>query len=266
MKTTCADCGKTWGGTRASHCTAEGLSCFALWPATPLANFDAPTDEETPHGGGACTEDASDSLGAVTDAVETFGFVPIDSNELRLGHGPTPMLGMMSSVFLGGQNAEVARIVVGAVSIDVVDVLAAFRASDETVLVHLDVLIGEVPPESVVTLGAGIARRRERRWFFAVTEDPRRFRVGAQAFLPAGIAPPALAGSSGDDGLTIDASNVHALIIQWSCHESFSSEGSGDKHRRGEYPSKRYCSTEGLVHDDKRDVWKMPGTWVPASA
>lgn len=50
------------------------------------------------------------------------------------------------------------------------------------------------------------------------------------------------------------------------CHESFSSEGSGDKHRRGEYPSKRYCSTEGLVHDDKRDVWKLPGTWIPASA
>ena len=48
-----------------------------------------------------------------------------------------------------------------------------------------------------------------------------------------------------------------------ACHDTFSSEASGDKHRRGDYPHGRYCSTEGLEYNPKRDMWKTPGTWIP---
>lgn len=47
------------------------------------------------------------------------------------------------------------------------------------------------------------------------------------------------------------------------CHESFSSDAAGDKHRRGEYPDGRYCTTEGLEFSERRGVWKSPGTWIP---
>ena len=50
------------------------------------------------------------------------------------------------------------------------------------------------------------------------------------------------------------------------CHQTFSSNTSGDAHRRGEFPRGRYCTTEGLVHDPNRDVWKTPGTWEPGEA
>lgn len=45
-----------------------------------------------------------------------------------------------------------------------------------------------------------------------------------------------------------------------ACHETFSGTAAGDKHRRGEYPN-RTCSTEGLVFNDKRQLWQLPGTW-----
>lgn len=47
-----------------------------------------------------------------------------------------------------------------------------------------------------------------------------------------------------------------------ACHETFSSTSAGDKHRRGEYPG-RYCTTEELVYNAKRDMWQMPGMWIP---
>ena len=47
------------------------------------------------------------------------------------------------------------------------------------------------------------------------------------------------------------------------CHESFSSDAAGDKHRRGEYPNGRVCDTSKFAYDAKRDVWKLPGTWIP---
>lgn len=262
MKTTCTECSKTWGGIRAEHCCAEGQALVPLWPATiALSDFDPPALEVSPDGGRVSTENLSDSLSAITEAVEPLGFLPIDPSELSLRRGATPVLRMVSGMFLGGQDAKVARIIVGSVSVDVVNFLFAFRASDEAVLVCLDVLVPEIPPEPDVPVSGFVSGRREVRWYLAFTEGAYRFGIRGEPLLPAGIAPPTLAGGVGDNGLAIDADNIHTLIVQWSCHETFSGTSSGDKHRRGEYPN-RTCSTDGLVHNAKRDLWQLPGTWA----
>lgn len=47
-----------------------------------------------------------------------------------------------------------------------------------------------------------------------------------------------------------------------ACHETFTGTTAGDKHRRGEYPN-RYCTNEGLEYNERRGMWKLPGTWKP---
>lgn len=48
-----------------------------------------------------------------------------------------------------------------------------------------------------------------------------------------------------------------------SCHETFSSTTAGDEHRKGKFPDGRYCDTSDLEWNEKRQLWKLPGTWSP---
>ncbi|MCQ9384389.1 FDXHR family putative zinc-binding protein [Brevibacterium moorei] len=50
------------------------------------------------------------------------------------------------------------------------------------------------------------------------------------------------------------------------CHETFSSELSGNAHRKRLSPEGFCCTTEGLVWNAKRAMWQMPGTWTPEEA
>ena len=261
--TTCTDCGKSWGGLKAEHCMAEGLALVPLWPATvPFADLNPASFEVAPDGGRIGSKNLPDSLSAIAETVKPLGLLPVDPSEPMLRRGSTAVLRMVSGMFLGGQDAKVARIVVGSVSVDVVDFLFAFRSGDESVLICLDVLVPEMPSEPDVSVSGFISGRREIRWYFAVPERAYRFGVRGKPLLPAGITPPTLPGGVGDDGLAIDADNIHALSIQWSCHETFTGTTAGDKHRRGEYPN-RYCTNEGLEYNERRGMWKLPGTWKP---
>lgn len=52
-----------------------------------------------------------------------------------------------------------------------------------------------------------------------------------------------------------------------ACHETFTGNEAGEKHRKGEYPDRR-CSTEDLFWNKKRQMWQAtePGSWeVPDS-
>lgn len=56
-----------------------------------------------------------------------------------------------------------------------------------------------------------------------------------------------------------------------SCHETFSGSTAGDAHRRGEHGVDRHCvppAEAGLVFDEKRGVWRLPGDgyWDRGSA
>ncbi|MGO5300110.1 hypothetical protein, partial [Lactobacillus amylovorus] len=131
--------------------------------------------------------------------VEPLGLIPVDPDELVGGSGHTPMLRMQSVMFLGGQHAEVARIVVGSIPIDVVNLLAVFRSGDDTMLVCLDVLAGKTPAEPDVPLTVDEPTGLSRRWFFAVPKCAYWLGLGTKPFLPAGITPPPLVSSSRDD-------------------------------------------------------------------
>lgn len=220
-------------GTKTQHCGAGGLVSFPLWPAVPAAHLDTPPNQSPVDVAWIDVENGGNSITPKAEHVQALGFAPINSPRgLTGGRGSTSVLAMMSGVLLLGHHLQVARVVVGSVSVDVVDFLAFQRPGDEAMLVHLDVLSPRAPAESGIPIAVDVPARRAGGWYFTITKGAHWGAVdGPGALALASVAPPTLPRGIGDYGLAIDANDVHALTIQWSCHQTFSSPSIGDAHR-----------------------------------
>ncbi|MGI1814173.1 hypothetical protein, partial [Priestia sp. TGN 0903] len=78
MTWTCSTCDATIAGSRAEHCGAKGLACFALWPAVATPDLNAAAFEKAPDGRWVSTQDPSDPLSPIAKLVEPLGLIPVD--------------------------------------------------------------------------------------------------------------------------------------------------------------------------------------------
>lgn len=265
--TACNRCTATWTGLRIEHCTTTSRVGAALWPAA-LAGPDLHPRalERTPYGTGVGVEILTDQLRAEPLLVKGNGSVDVDALESGFRPLPTALFGVVKSVLLGGQDAKIRGVVVRAISIDMVDLHGPpDGAHHEAMLVALDVLSGRSPAKPDVPLATEVSSWRPAGRFLVGAERPNRHPVGTESKRTAGVAAPTLASGPGNGGVAVNAGDVHDLIIQWSCHQTFTGSTAGDMHRVGDHainegPDRRRCLTAGEMVEkgmaqNERGVW-----------
>lgn len=258
--TECPRCDAWWTGLNTAHCAAEQSAfgqLFALgdgnaglgadWDAHPL-------------------EGAVDRSGVTGQLLADF----VSAQSLRVEHRrlrPPRDSGVFESVVIGGHWSKVRWSIVGAVVIDVVNVLSVSDPSVEhPVLVGFDVLVRRDPPTKPhVTMRGDVPLRCALGNFLPrrqLSDGGRKSPVstGAAEFL---------LDSTRDCSTTNRArfSNDHRLILQVTamCHRTFTGITAFDKHRDGSHSaSTRHCvkpESVGLVDAGRAyPCWGFPGT------
>ncbi|MFD7705623.1 hypothetical protein [Streptomyces sp. NPDC059786] len=172
---------------------------------------------------------------------------------------------MFESVILGGQGAKVLGSVIGAVPVDVVNLVFKDDSSvDHPVLVGLDVLVRPgLPAKADVAVGGEVPTRLLLGDPFSRREVSSRRPV---AGLSAGGAEPLLCGS-GDLDSAHSARLLHGAILRVAtlCHETFNSDSAAEKHRVGKPGIDRRClppAEAGLVAVEQPwgTCWQTPGS------
>lgn len=251
------DCGAEFLG-RQNHCKASTWSSWSLTPVLPPSGNAVPF-QRAPDGGWVMAEHLPDALRADALSVKGGGSFDIDGRVV------------IPAVLVGSENLKVLRAVVGPVVVDVVNVLVFRRPRDNAMLVGFDVPAFGSPAESDVSMLGDITTRLPNRWFLVGAKHADGSRVGLDPQSATVVTAPSLAGGIGNLDPAVNAGN-HVLIVQWSCHQTFSSEGSGDSHRIGTFePPTRRCripeemSTGGMwavPNGAGTPVWH--GTWNKA--
>lgn len=216
------ECGREWTGMSEAHCAATELEALSmrLCDAKMTSQLDSVALERSPDNGGVGTREAPNSLSAVP--------LPVEADERLRVVGA-----MLPSMFRGRDNLKVGWGVIGLDVVDVVHVIIGANDSrSDSMFVCFNVRKRPgSPPQPDVSVGTAVPTWLEVGWRLSRRKGAyMRFVPGFQA---TGAVP--LLRGSGNLGGACDAwlrNSDHAVIVlQWWCHESFSTVANFDAHR-----------------------------------
>jgi len=250
---TCGGCTNTWTGLTQAHCAATRSVVLPLtkWNGDPLlfAERDAQFDQRPIDGGRIPDELFTDLWSTQTLTVQTGSRVP-------------PLWASMLGVMLcGAHGQQVLCSVVGAVPVDVVNVLVGRHPAVEyPMLIGFDVRPHtNTPPQQNITVAANVSAGDSIRYMLARGE--RSDGLSSVPDFPARTASAFLPGPF-NIRTAVNADNGgHSLHVTTLCHQTFGGVTSFDRHRIDGVC--RHPTEIGLTIGI-RGVWSEPFSWQRA--